>query len=138
MAQHRSDIQFVVVGQRFSEKDEAIQFQRALERTASSPQLSGRFHFLGARTDVDRLLNELTLLVHAARQEPLGRVLLEAAAAGTAVVATRVGGTAEIFPGEPSAAWLVPPRDADSLAHAVGRLLPRQLMRDRVSLVVSL
>ena len=46
-----------------------------------------RVHFLGVREDVDRLLNEFTMLVHAARQEPLGRVLLEAMAMGNPVVA---------------------------------------------------
>ena len=38
------------------------------------------------------------LLVHPARQEPLGRVLLEAAAIGLPIIATDVGGTREIFP----------------------------------------
>ena len=65
---------------------------------ASQPPLAGRVHFLGNRHDVAQLLSECTALVHAARQEPLGRVLLEAAACGTAVVATDVGGTREIFP----------------------------------------
>ena len=69
------------------------------------------------------LLNELTLLGHAARQEPLGRVLLEAAAAGVAVVATDVGGTREIFPTEADAARLVPPDDAATLAAAMLELL---------------
>jgi len=36
-------------------------------------------------------------LLHGARQEPLGRVLLEAAASHVAVIATDVGGTSEIF-----------------------------------------
>ena len=64
---------------------------------------------MGVRSDVDRMLGEATLLVHPARQEPLGRVLLEAAAAGIAVVTTTVGGTREIFPPDRNAAILVPP-----------------------------
>jgi glycosyltransferase involved in cell wall biosynthesis len=55
------------------------------------------------------VLARADLVVHAARQEPLGRVLLESAAAGKAVIATDVGGTSEIFPCESKAAVLVPP-----------------------------
>ena len=47
------------------------------------------------------------MLIHAARQEPLGRVMLEAAASGVPVVATDVGGTREIFPAGCGAALLV-------------------------------
>ena len=66
----------------------------------------GGFTFSGSAATSDTLLSELTLLVHPARQEPLGRVLLEAAAAGMAIVATDVGGTSEIFPPEQHAARL--------------------------------
>ncbi len=85
--------------------------------------LRGRVHWLGVRDDIDRLLRELTIYVHAARQEPLGRVLLESAAAGLPVVATDVGGTREIFCGLPPSALLVPVDAVDSLAESVRRLL---------------
>jgi glycosyltransferase involved in cell wall biosynthesis len=78
---------------------------------------------LGNRNDVPFLLPECDLLVHAARQEPLGRVLLEAAATGMAIVATDVGGTREIFPAEAKAAVLVPPDDPGALATAIRPLL---------------
>jgi glycosyltransferase involved in cell wall biosynthesis len=68
-------------------------------------------------------LPECTLLVHAARQEPLGRILLESAASGLAVVATDVGGTREIFPTESEAAWLVPADDVPAIESAMHTLL---------------
>lgn len=114
---------FVIVGQRYSQKQEALDYERQLRAAAAAEPLQGRVHFLGVREDVHRLLNELTVLVHAARQEPLGRVLLEAAAAGTPVVATNVGGTSEIFPPGTGSALLVPPDDVASLAAAILRLL---------------
>ena len=95
--------------------------------------MAGRVHFLGVRDDVPRILNELTLLVHPARQEPLGRVLLEAAAAGLAVVATDVGGTREIFPPESAAACLVPPDDVQAMSAAIGRLLGDAAERRRLA-----
>ena len=121
-----------MIGQRFSAKDESRQFEDQLHQAAAGP-LAGRVHFLSARNDVSRILNELTLLVHPARQEPLGRVLLEAAAAGVAVVATDVGGTREIFPPECEAAFLVPPGDVQAMSAAVAELLGDAARRKRLA-----
>lgn len=125
------NLHYLIIGQRFSGKDESRQYATGLE--AAAEQLGGRVHFLGPRDDVDRLLNELTLLAHPARQEPLGRVLLEAAAAGVPVTATDVGGTREIFPPEAQAALLVPSDDACALAAAIGRLVGDRRLRDALS-----
>ncbi len=114
---------FLIVGERYSEKQEAAQYEEDVRRAAASGALAGRCHFLGYRSDVDRVLCELTVLLHAARQEPLGRVLLEAAACGTPVVATDVGGTREIFPDAQRSAILVAPDDAAALAHAAMSLM---------------
>jgi len=122
----------LIVGQRHSEKDESRRLERDLHEAASRLP-AGCIHFLGDRNDVQHLLNELTLLVHPARQEPLGRVLLEAAASGTAVVAADVGGTPEIFPPDRNAARLVPPGDAAALAAAVVELLGEPSLRNRMA-----
>jgi glycosyltransferase involved in cell wall biosynthesis len=111
------ELHCLIVGERHSEKGESRQFEAELHRAAEG--LSGRLHFLGYRNDVPQLLRELTILVHPARQEPLGRVLLEAAASGVATVATDAGGTREIFPPEADAAVLVAPDDPQALAEAV-------------------
>jgi glycosyltransferase involved in cell wall biosynthesis len=118
-----TDVHWLVVGERTSKKDEARELERQLYERAREPPLTGRVHFLKTRDDVSRLLPECSLLVHAARQEPLGRVLLEAAACGAAVVATDVGGTREIFKSEAAGAVLVPPDDPAALAEAVIALL---------------
>jgi glycosyltransferase involved in cell wall biosynthesis len=78
---------------------------------------------LGERHDMARIYPELDLVLHPARQEPLGRVLLEAAACGRAIVATDVGGTREIFPPDALAAVLVAPGSAAELAEAAAVLL---------------
>jgi glycosyltransferase involved in cell wall biosynthesis len=121
MADEQPKTHFLIVGHRYSQKQEAVEYETSLHAVATQPPLVGRVHFLGLRDDMADLLNELALLVHAARQEPLGRVLLEAAAAAVPVLATAVGGTAEIFPD--GAAVLVPPDDAGSLAAAMQGLL---------------
>ena len=91
--------------------------------------LPGRVHFLGRRNDMPLLLNELTLLVHPARQEPLGRIS-EAAACGVAVVATDVGGGQRDFPAQAEAAGLCPPDDTARLASAIFELLGNCPLRE--------
>jgi glycosyltransferase involved in cell wall biosynthesis len=132
VVQRQPDACFLVVGQRYSQKREAVEYESRLHAAACQPPLAGRVRFLGLRDDIPQLLNELTLLVHAARQEPLGRVLLEAAAAGVAVVATAVGGTTEIFVDGDSAA-LVPPDDHRALADATLGLLADPPARRRLA-----
>jgi len=123
VAQQAADAHFVIVGGRFSQKEESKLLEENLHRDARQGARRGRVHFLGVREDVPQLLNELTLLAHAARQEPLGRVLLESAASGCPIVATSVGGTPEIFPPDAQAARLVPPDDSELLATEVLALL---------------
>jgi glycosyltransferase involved in cell wall biosynthesis len=126
-------VHWLIVGERHAQKDETRQFEEALRQASASPPLAGRLHLLGRRDDVPRLLNELAVLVHPARQEPLGRVLLEAAASGVPVVATDVGGTAEIFPPDSQAAVLVPPDNAEAMARAMGLLLDNAVLEETLA-----
>jgi glycosyltransferase involved in cell wall biosynthesis len=127
------ELHFLIVGRRWSDKPESRRFEADLRAAASTGGRAGRIHFLGYRHDVDRILGELALLVHPARQEPLGRVLLEAAASGVAVVATGVGGTPEVFPPHTGAAKLVAPDDASAVAAAVEELLGDEPLRRRMA-----
>ena len=81
-----------------------------------------RLHRLGWRDDIAVILNEIDILVHPARQEPLGRVLLEAASCARPIVATRVGGTEEILT-DGISAILVPARTPAALAAGMHRVL---------------
>ncbi len=129
----RCSVHFAIVGARFSDKPETVEYERTLLRRANEAPLRGHVHFLGLRSDVEQLLTEVSLLVHPARQEPLGRVLLEAAASGVPVVATRVGGTEEVFPDSSGAALLVPAGDPAGLASAVQIALGNEPLRRRMS-----
>jgi glycosyltransferase involved in cell wall biosynthesis len=132
VADQFSNVHWLIVGERTSSKDESREFEDLLRSVAADEPLAGHVHFLGSRADVPALLAECEFLVHAARQEPLGRVLLEAAASGVAVVATDVGGTREIFPVEANAAILVPADDRFALADAVCSLLSDDNRRHRL------
>ena len=119
IAETQPNVHWLIIGERTSSKAESRDFEAQLHVSAASPPLTDHIHFLGRRMDVSQLLNECDLLVHAARQEPLGRVLLESAACGLAIIATNVGGTQEIFPPDSCSAILVPPDDATALANAI-------------------
>lgn len=129
LAERAPELHYVFVGARHSEKPETRRFELTLRETFDRGPLAGHGHFLGARDDVADLLPELTMLVHPARQEPLGRVLLEGAACGCAMVATDVGGTREIFPPNAGAAILIPPDEPSQLAEAMVRLIEDSSLR---------
>lgn len=80
-------------------------------------QLRGHVRFLGEVGDVPELLARSRMLVLASQSEGTPLVLLEAMARGLPVVATRVGGCAEVVTHE--AGLLVPPQDPSALAAAL-------------------
>jgi glycosyltransferase involved in cell wall biosynthesis len=71
------------------------------------------------------VMRHLDVLVAPSRQEPFGTVLAEAMAAGTPVVATRVGGLAEVV-ADGETGRLVTPGRPDELAAAVLEVLGRR------------
>ncbi len=122
------DVHYLLIGERNSVKQENLDFERALGDQFPAQRL----HRLGRRQDVPPLLTQVDLLVHPARQEPFGRVLLEAAACGLPIVATDVGGTAEmLIHGE--SALLVPKDDATALAAGMAELLTDGEKRRRLA-----
>lgn len=78
--------------------------------------------FLGKRDDVSAVMNAADVYLMSSAWEGLPLVLLEAAAVGLPIVATDVGGNAEVvIDGE--SGLLVPPADPEALAHALLRML---------------
>jgi len=94
----------------------------ALEARTRAAGLTHRITFVGFREDVASVIAAADLLVLPSINEGMGRVLVMAMALGKPIVATRVGGVAELL-GEGEAGLLVPPRDADALAQAISTLL---------------
>jgi glycosyltransferase involved in cell wall biosynthesis len=131
-ATHLPAAHFLLIGERYSAKTESVAYDQAIEGQFAAAGLSGRFHRLGFRSDVPTLLGDIDLLVHAARQEPFGRVLLEAAAAGCPIIATNVGGTAEMLV-DGQSALLVPADDPQALAATMIRALGDVSLRERLA-----
>jgi len=90
-------------------------------------RLGGRVRFLGWTEDVPATLRALDVLVNASVAEPFGLSVLEAQACGVPVVVTDGGGVVELVSHEEDG--LVVRRDPQSLADALGRLLPDPALR---------
>ncbi|MGZ8796137.1 MAG: glycosyltransferase [Thermoanaerobaculia bacterium] len=119
---------FVIVGDAVDES-----YMAALKQQAAQLGLEDGVIFTGYRSDVECILAELSVSVLPSLSEGLSNALLESMAAGAAVVATRVGGTAEaLHDGENG--LLVPPSDPDAIANAVCRLLDTPGLASRLGL----
>jgi len=92
------------------------------ERQAALLGLNEAVRFFGA-IPARQAFAKGRILVVPSRAEALPYVVLEAAAAGKPLIATRVGGVGEIF--GPAADRLVPPADAAALADAIAAALDR-------------
>jgi glycosyltransferase involved in cell wall biosynthesis len=83
--------------------------------------------FLGVRNDVPKLLSEADIFVHAPDSETFGMVVLEAMAAGLAVVTCNVGGIPELIDNGKSG-FLVE-NDIDDIAHNINNLIQDSSLR---------
>lgn len=105
--------------------------RRHLETRIQRLGLTDRVRLLGQRDDVPRVTQVFDIAVLASHYEGMGRVLLEAQAAGKPVVATRAGGMPEIVK-DGHTGYLVPVGDARALAQALERLMADDALRARM------
>jgi glycosyltransferase involved in cell wall biosynthesis len=104
-----------------------------LKQLAERLGIGARVIFTGLRSDVPVLLSAVSVAIMPSLNEALSNALLEAMAAGAAVVATRVGGTPEaLIDGETG--LLVPPADTVALAAAATHLLEAPDLARRLGL----
>jgi len=105
-----------------------------LRRLAGDLGISDWVHFPGrlSRYEVAQVLTSATVFVMPSRLEPFGIVVLEAWRAGTAVIATTIGGPPE-FVSDGADGLLVNPHDTRRLADALARLLDDDELRQRIA-----
>ncbi len=96
----------------------------ALGERARASDLAGSVHFVGARRDVALVLPAFDVFALASTSEGISLTLLEAAATGLPIVATRVGGNAEIVI-DGATGMLVSPGDPVAFAAALAALSRR-------------
>lgn len=120
VARECPEVRFVVVGEAASPRYAGYV---ADLRARAQRVLKERIRFVGVlpAEEMPAAMAALDLLVHTARSEPFGRVLLEAMAMERPVVAYADGGVPEVVV-DGETGLLVPPGDAAALARAVARL----------------
>lgn len=94
------------------------ELEEDLKRAVQDSGAADKVRFLGWRDDVHTILPVFDLFVLASLNEGMGRVLVEAMAAGKPLVASKVGGVSDlVVPGRTG--YLVPPADEKALAEAI-------------------
>lgn len=116
MLKRECDIDFGIV--LFGEGSLREELQRQINKLG----LKSRFILAGFTAELDRFMPHFDIFVQSSHTEGLPNVLLEAAAAGVPVVATNVGGTAEVVVDKVTG-LIVPPGEAQELTQAIMALL---------------
>lgn len=96
--------------------------QASLKRLGAQLGIASRIHFPGWHDDARRLLWGCDAFIHPSLFEGLPNTVLESMAGGVPVVATRVGGTAELFAG-PMGNFLAEPHDVERMTAHLNRLM---------------
>ncbi|MEE9144670.1 MAG: glycosyltransferase family 4 protein [Candidatus Binatia bacterium] len=102
-----------------------------LKKIALGLGLQQEVTFEGFVSDIPNFLSAIDILVLSSLYEGLGVAVLEAMAAGKAVIATRVGGLPELVH-ERVTGLLVPPRDPQALAQSIAQLVSQRHVVQRM------
>jgi len=102
-----------------------------LQHLTADLNMNDCVRFLGLRVDVPEVLATCDLFTLPSIQEGFPMVILEALAAGKAVIASEVGAIPDVIR-QGNTGMLVPPGDADALAHALCLLIEDEGLRQRL------
>jgi glycosyltransferase involved in cell wall biosynthesis len=102
-----------------------------LRSLAESLGISDRVHILGFRHNVYAHIAHCDILLVPSLHEGLPYILLEAMAIGVPVIASQVGGLAEVIENDVTG-LLITPNDATALARAIRRLKSDSSLRERL------
>lgn len=129
----RRDTTFVVAGA--IEEAHRGYYEALLEKARRASIPAERLLFLGARSDVDRVLQafDVKVITSVPNSEGTTTTGLEAMACGVPVVATDVGAVHEVVL-DGTTGFLVPFGDPEQLAGTIGRLLDDQDLREKMGL----
>jgi L-malate glycosyltransferase len=133
IARQNSHAHFIIVGADSTPTGEHRAF---LERLIGELALKGRVHLLGWLDDVAPLLSALEVYVSASHTESFGLAIVEAMAAGRAVVATATAGALEIIE-RAEMGIIVPVGDHQAMAAAVLQLVEDENLRARLGRLAS-
>jgi glycosyltransferase involved in cell wall biosynthesis len=130
------NVRLLVVGSvKFSGKAtryDNVSYLRSLRQMVDELQLHHEVAFLGDRQDVPELLRAMDLLLVPSWEEPFGRTVIEAMAMETPVLATSIGGPAEVIDDRVNGR-LLPPRQAQAWARVIEELMAAPEVRKEIA-----
>jgi glycosyltransferase involved in cell wall biosynthesis len=104
-------------------------FVHSLHTLVSDRGLGAQVHFLGQREHAPAILREFDIFAHVPTgDDPFPRVVIEAMAAGRAIVGSRSGGITEALEGG-KCGELVPMKDEEATRQALERLIENEKLR---------
>ena len=109
------------------------ELEQRLKSDAVRMGVADKVLFLGWRDDIPEIIQTFDLFVLPSLNEGMGRVLVEAMAAGKAVVASNVGGVPDLVKHGQNG-FLVKPGDITDLSYYIGRLLQDEKLRLKMGL----
>jgi len=114
LSRYGPSARLVVVGRGRKERYQKLCLMLGVEK---------RVHFLGARSDMNRIFRSADLLLHPTYYDPCSLVVLEALGSGVPVITTRCNGAAELMEGGKGGKVLDRPDDDEAMADALKAIL---------------
>jgi len=94
--------------------------------------IKDKIYFLGFRNDIHNIISVMDIFISSSLKESFGLALVEAMAAGKAVVATKVGIALDIIK-EGETGILIEPKNREAIYKAIARLLTDEKLRDKIA-----
>lgn len=127
---HWTDVDFLVIGQP-GVKEEDVAYANDLCESVNAAGLTENIRFTGFVNELPSKMAAFDIVVVPSQNEAFSLALVEAMAAGCAVIASRVGGMAEIVEHEVTGLFLERGDETDLIA-ALSRLLTDNQLRQRM------
>ncbi|HEY8459350.1 MAG TPA: glycosyltransferase family 4 protein [Blastocatellia bacterium] len=125
---HWNDAEFLIVGEAGPDDEDYL---RHLQQTADRLRIGDHLRFTGYIENLPALLSAFDIIAAPSDNEAFSLALVEAMASGCAVVATRVGGMAEIVK-DGVTGFLIERDSMHSLVAALSRLLADGRLREKM------
>ncbi len=122
-------LQLVIVGENTLNEENYLE---VLKKKTTELGLDDCVSFAGYRADMENIMASLDALVMPSHCETFGRVLIEAMASKTPVIATRAGGVPDIIDSD-HLGLLVSPQNPEELAAAIKKIVTNRELRSRLS-----
>ena len=124
--------QFKIYGESSPHDPKTQQFEKRLREFVERNNLSTHVQFCGF-IPAEEVFSQIDILIHASTQsEPFGRVIIEALAAETPVIASNLGGSSEIIENNIHG-FLIPPKNPELLATKIIELIENEDLRKKFS-----